>query len=244
MISWYVRILRLSFLSQLLYASNLNARVRIPETSNSDLQRTIQTQRDELEKIEEKNTMQDVIINKLNNDYNSRMAWQLQEVADENELEGDLTPEELCQFIMKTIMKNAELITMKSGEDDGIEKEFFRGSWQGNRKVWFCLWGFQNREKSNAYQDGARYEKYKKENRMPSSAIIAKFVGFVETDLLYEYMKESLDKVGPGRSSGGPGWAIYRDNHNYKRNEERKRERRLKHKLEALDLILKMEGRD
>lgn len=67
---------------------NLNARVRILETSNSDLQRTIQTQKDELEKIEEKNTMQDVIINKLNNDYNSRMAWQLQEVADINGVGG------------------------------------------------------------------------------------------------------------------------------------------------------------
>lgn len=67
---------------------NLNARVRTLETSNGDLQRTIQTQKDELEKIEEKNTMQDVIINKLNNDYNSRMAWQLQEVADENGVGG------------------------------------------------------------------------------------------------------------------------------------------------------------
>lgn len=67
---------------------NLNARVRVLETSNSDLQRTIQTQKDELKKIEEKNTMQDVIINKLNNDYNSRMAWQLQEVADENGVGG------------------------------------------------------------------------------------------------------------------------------------------------------------
>ena len=67
---------------------NLNSRVRVLETSNSDLQQTIQTQRDELEKIEEKNTMQDVIINKLNSDYNSRMAWQLQEVADENGVGG------------------------------------------------------------------------------------------------------------------------------------------------------------
>lgn len=67
---------------------NLNARVRTLETSNGDLQRTIQAQKDELEKIEEKNTMQDVIINKLNNDYNSRMAWQLQEVADENGVGG------------------------------------------------------------------------------------------------------------------------------------------------------------
>lgn len=67
---------------------NLNTRVRTLETSNGDLQRTIQTQRDELEKIEEKNTMQDVIINKLNNDYNSRMAQQLQEIADTNGVGG------------------------------------------------------------------------------------------------------------------------------------------------------------
>ena len=67
---------------------NLNSRVRVLETSNSELQQTIKTQKDELEKIEEKNTMQDVIINKLNSDYNSRMAWQLQEVADENGVGG------------------------------------------------------------------------------------------------------------------------------------------------------------
>ena len=67
---------------------NLNSRVRVLETSNDDLQRTIQAQKDELEKIEEKNTMQDAIINKLNPVYNSRMAWQLQEVADENGVGG------------------------------------------------------------------------------------------------------------------------------------------------------------
>lgn len=67
---------------------NLNSRVRVLETSNSELQQTIQTQRDELEKIEEKNTMQDVIINKLNNDYNSRMAQQLQEAAERNGVGG------------------------------------------------------------------------------------------------------------------------------------------------------------
>lgn len=67
---------------------NLNARVRTLETSNSELQRVIELQKDELEKIEEKNTMQDVIINKLNNDYNSRMAQQLQEIADENGVGG------------------------------------------------------------------------------------------------------------------------------------------------------------
>lgn len=67
---------------------NLNTRIRVLETSNSDLQQIIRTQKDELEKIEEKNVMQDVIINKLNNDYNSRMAQQLQEIADENGVGG------------------------------------------------------------------------------------------------------------------------------------------------------------
>lgn len=67
---------------------NLNARVRVLETSNSELQQTIRTQKDELKKAEEKNVMQDVIINKLNNDYNSRMAQQLQEIADENGVGG------------------------------------------------------------------------------------------------------------------------------------------------------------
>lgn len=67
---------------------NLNARVRVLETSNSELQQTIKTQKDELEKAEEKNTMQDVIINKLNNDYNSRMAQELQEIADMNGVGG------------------------------------------------------------------------------------------------------------------------------------------------------------
>ena len=67
---------------------NLNARIMTLETSNSDLQQIIRTQKDELEKVKEKNTMQDVIINKLNNDYNSRMAQQLQEIADVNGVGG------------------------------------------------------------------------------------------------------------------------------------------------------------
>lgn len=67
---------------------NLNSRVKTLETSNEDLQKVIQSKNDELEKIKEKNTMQDVIINKLNNDYNSRMAQQLQEIADQNGVGG------------------------------------------------------------------------------------------------------------------------------------------------------------
>lgn len=48
------------------------------------------------------------------------------------ESEGDMTPKELCQFIMDTIMKNAELITIKTREDDGIEKRIFPGSGQSD----------------------------------------------------------------------------------------------------------------
>lgn len=76
------------FLVLFVVCVNLNSRVRVLETSNSDLQQIIRTQKDELEKVKEKNTMQDVIINKLNNDYNSRMAQQLQEIADQNGVGG------------------------------------------------------------------------------------------------------------------------------------------------------------
>ena len=45
----------------------------------------------------------------------------------------NMTPAELLyKKIMETIMKNAELITMKSGEDDGIEKRIFPGIRQGD----------------------------------------------------------------------------------------------------------------
>lgn len=67
---------------------NLGSRLRTLEVSNSKLQQTIQTQKGELEKVKEKNKMQDVIINKLNNDYNSRMAQELQEIADINGVGG------------------------------------------------------------------------------------------------------------------------------------------------------------
>lgn len=125
-----------------------------------------------------------------------------------------------------------------------LKKEFFQEADKAIEKFDSVYEFFKTAKSHNAYQDGARYEKYKKQNRMPSSAIIAKFVGFVETDLLYECMKESLDKVGSGWSSEDLVEQFYRDNHNYKRNEERKRERRLRRKLEALDLISRMEGWD
>lgn len=46
--------------------------------------------------------------------------------------EDNMTPEELCQFFMDTIMENAELITIKTGEDDGIERRIFPGSGQSD----------------------------------------------------------------------------------------------------------------
>lgn len=67
---------------------NIETRIRTLETSNSELQQAIRTQRGELEKVKEKNKMQDVIINKLNADYNSRMAQELQEIADVNGVGG------------------------------------------------------------------------------------------------------------------------------------------------------------
>lgn len=67
---------------------NIEARIRTLEKSNNYLQQTIQSQKDEIKKIEEKNVMQDVIINKLNNDYNSRTAQELQEIADINGVGG------------------------------------------------------------------------------------------------------------------------------------------------------------
>lgn len=125
-----------------------------------------------------------------------------------------------------------------------LKEEFFQQADEAIAKFESVYEFFKVVKSHNAYQDGARYKKYKKENRMPSSAIIAKFVGFVETDLLYECMKESLDKVGPGRSSEDLVERFFQENHNYRRNEKRKRERRLRRKLETLDLIFEMEGWD
>lgn len=46
--------------------------------------------------------------------------------------EDNMTPEELCQTIFDNIMRSAELITIKTGEDDGIEKRIFPESRQGD----------------------------------------------------------------------------------------------------------------
>lgn len=67
---------------------NLNSRINDLNTKVSDLEWTVQEHELSIQRLIEKNTMQDVIINKLNNDYNSRMAQQLQEIADMNGVGG------------------------------------------------------------------------------------------------------------------------------------------------------------
>ena len=44
-----------------------------------------------------------------------------------------MKPEELLyKKMMETVMANAKLITIKTGEDDGIEKRIFPGSGQSD----------------------------------------------------------------------------------------------------------------
>ena len=67
---------------------NLNSRINELNTKYHDLEWTVQEHELSIQRLTEKNTMQDVMINKLNNDYNSRMAQQLQEIADMNGVGG------------------------------------------------------------------------------------------------------------------------------------------------------------
>lgn len=47
--------------------------------------------------------------------------------------EDNMTPAELLyEKMMETLMANAKLITMKTDEEDGIEKRIFPGSRQGD----------------------------------------------------------------------------------------------------------------
>lgn len=72
----------------LIVCVNLNSRINDLNTKVSDLEWTVQEHELSIQRLTEKNTMQDVMINKLNNDYNSRMAQQLQEIADMNGVGG------------------------------------------------------------------------------------------------------------------------------------------------------------
>ena len=70
---------------------NLNSRINDLKTKVSDLEWTVQEHEISIQRMAEKNNAQDVILNKLNSEYQMRerqRAEQLQEVADLNGVGG------------------------------------------------------------------------------------------------------------------------------------------------------------
>lgn len=67
---------------------NMNARIITLEERTKELQLKVEEHDRSIEKINERDKMQDTIINKLNAEYNSRVAEELQEVADRNGVGG------------------------------------------------------------------------------------------------------------------------------------------------------------
>lgn len=66
----------------------LSVRITGLENKASELQNQVEKQEQMIEKIEEKNKMQDVILNKLNTKYNYDVSEELQEIADQNGVGG------------------------------------------------------------------------------------------------------------------------------------------------------------
>lgn len=67
---------------------NMNARIVKLEERTKELQLKVEEHDRSIEKNNERNKMQDTIINKLNAEYNSRVAQELQEAADRNGVGG------------------------------------------------------------------------------------------------------------------------------------------------------------
>lgn len=67
---------------------NMNARIMKLEERTKELQLKVEEHDRSIEKSNERDKMQDTIINKLNAEYNSRVALELQEVADRNGVGG------------------------------------------------------------------------------------------------------------------------------------------------------------
>ena len=70
---------------------NLNSRINDLKTKVSDLEWTVQEHELSIQRMAEKDTMQDVILNKLNSEYQMRerqRAEELKEVADLNGVGG------------------------------------------------------------------------------------------------------------------------------------------------------------
>lgn len=67
---------------------NMNARIVKLEERTKELQLKVEEHERSIEKSNERDKMQDTIINKLNAEYNSRVAEELQEAADRNGVGG------------------------------------------------------------------------------------------------------------------------------------------------------------
>lgn len=67
---------------------NMNARIMTLEERTKELQLKVEEHDRSIEKNNERDKMQDTIINKLNAEYNSRVAQELQEAADRNGVGG------------------------------------------------------------------------------------------------------------------------------------------------------------
>lgn len=75
----------------LIVCINLNSRIESLNKCVSDLEWTVQEHELSIQRLAEKNTMQDVILNKLNSEYQMRerqRAEELQEAADRNGVGG------------------------------------------------------------------------------------------------------------------------------------------------------------
>ena len=67
---------------------NMNARIVTLEERTKELELKVEEHDRSIEKINERDKMQDTIINKLNAEYNSKVAEELQEAADRNGVGG------------------------------------------------------------------------------------------------------------------------------------------------------------
>ena len=79
------------FLILFLSSINLNTRIRKLEQENRDLQWEVKEHEISIQRMAEKNTMQDTIINKLNREYQMReheRAQKLKEIAEQNGVGG------------------------------------------------------------------------------------------------------------------------------------------------------------
>ena len=75
----------------LIVCINLNTRINDLNNKVSDLEWTVQEHELSIQRLAEKNTMQDTILNKLNSEYQMRerkRAEELKEVADQNGVGG------------------------------------------------------------------------------------------------------------------------------------------------------------